>query len=105
MHFPLYDLFTPKYLPFRWLLEARTEGCTDAAVDGACWNGHENVVRWLMCEGGETGSERALDYAASTGRIEVRTLQFVYHLANQRPRDSMGTLLVEWADGCCLDSG
>jgi len=55
----------------RWLLENRDEGCTESAVDGACWNGHEPTVRWLMCEWGQAGSERSLDYAASTGRLEV----------------------------------
>lgn len=55
----------------RWLLENRDEGCTESAVDGACWNGHEGTVRWLMCERRQAGSERALDYAASTGRLEV----------------------------------
>lgn len=56
---------------FRWLLENRDEGCTESAVDGACWNGHEAMVRWLMCEWRQAGSERAIDYAASTGRLEV----------------------------------
>lgn len=56
----------------RWLLENRDEGCTESAVDGACWNGHEATVRWLICEWRQAGSERALDYAASTGRLEVK---------------------------------
>lgn len=71
----------PRFLPVcsqptlserRWLLENRDEGCTESAVDGACWNGHEETVRWLMCEWRQAGSKRALDYAASTGWLEVQ---------------------------------
>lgn len=65
----------------RWLLQQRGEGCTVTAVDDACWNGHEDVVRCLMCEFEETGSHRAMDYAASTGRLEVHTASLSAELA------------------------
>lgn len=67
-----------RHLGCRWLLENREEGCTESAVDGACWNGHEEMVRWLVCDWGQSGTEHALDYAASTGRLEV---QYCYWLA------------------------
>lgn len=70
----------------RWLLENREEGCTESAVDGACWNGHETIVRWLVDSRGREGSERALDYAASTGRLEVprrsASVQVAPHIYN-----------------------
>ena len=68
--------YVARHLGCRWLLENREEGCTESAVDGACWNGHEETVRWLVCEWGQSGTERALDYAASTGRLEVQ--QYCY---------------------------
>lgn len=55
----------------RWLLNNRQEGCTESAIDGACWNGHSETVEWLVNDWGQEISERALDYAASTGRLEV----------------------------------
>lgn len=68
---PLCAALKPIFAEQRWLLENRDEGCTESAVDGACWNGHETVVHWLVCEWGQVGTERSLDYAASTGRLEV----------------------------------
>lgn len=69
---PLSTIFALTGFFDRWILENRDEGCTESAVDGACWNGHEATVRWLMCDLGQSGSGRAFDYAASAGRLKVK---------------------------------
>ncbi|CAM9826875.1 unnamed protein product [Laminaria digitata] len=57
----------------KWLHENRTEGCTTSAMDVSAMHGHLEVVQWLAANRPEGCTTKAMDWAAMEGKL-VRTV-------------------------------
>lgn len=59
-------------------LRCRDEGCTTAAFDRAAMNNHVEVIMWLVNNRSEGGTEKALQWAVGRGHKQVLIVPCVH---------------------------